>query len=75
VCSANTPVHDRHPTVTITIERHWDRCTFPVNGRDDLVVDLVWGVTTYETENAAVGAAQLAVRALQRARAGPAAAN
>jgi hypothetical protein len=59
----------------MTIEPHWDGCTFPVNGRDDLVVDLVWEVTTYETENAALEAAQLAVRALQRAGTGPAAAN
>ena len=61
--------------VTITIERRWDGYTFLVNGRDDLVADPVWGVTTYETAHAALEAAHLAVRALQRAGTGRAAAN
>jgi len=53
--------------VEITIERRWGGYTFLVNGRDDVVVDPVWGVTTYGTEQAALEAAVAAVRALQRA--------
>jgi len=40
--------------VRITIERRWEGYTFLVNGRDDLVTDPVWGVTTFETEHAAL---------------------
>jgi hypothetical protein len=53
--------------VTITIERRWDGYTFLVNGRDDLVVDPVWGVTTFESERAAFDAAVALVRAMQQA--------
>ena len=53
--------------VEITIERCWGGYTFLVNGRDDVVVDPVWGVTTFGTEQAAWDAAIQVVRALQRA--------
>jgi len=53
--------------VRITIERRWDGYTFLVNGRDDLVTDPDWGVTTFHSEDAAFEAAVLVVRALQRA--------
>ena len=56
--------------VRITIERRWDGYTFLVNGRDDLVADPDWGVTTFETEHAAFEAAVRVVRALQRAGTG-----
>jgi hypothetical protein len=53
--------------VQITIERRWGGYTFLVNGRDDVVVDPEWGVTTFGSERAALEAAVLVVRALQRA--------
>jgi hypothetical protein len=53
--------------VRITIERRWDGYTFLVNGRDDLVADPEWGVTTYGTERAAFDAAVALVLAIQRA--------
>lgn len=53
--------------VRITIERRWDGYTFLVNGRDDVVADPVWGIITYQTVDAALEAARLAVKALQRA--------
>ncbi|HEX9632506.1 MAG TPA: hypothetical protein VGA02_08560 [Gemmatimonadales bacterium] len=53
--------------VEITIERRWGGYTFLVNGRDDVVMDPEWGVTTFDTERAAFEAAVLIVRALQRA--------
>jgi hypothetical protein len=53
--------------VEITIERRWGGYTFLVNGRDDVVADPEWGVTTFGSERAALEAAVLIVRALQRA--------
>jgi len=55
------------PMVEITIERRWGGYTFLLNGRDDVVVDPVWGVTTFDTEDAAREVAALVVRALLRA--------
>jgi hypothetical protein len=55
------------PMVEITIERRWGGYTFLLNGRDDVVVDPVWGVTTFDTEDAAREVASLVVRALLRA--------
>lgn len=55
------------PMVQITIERRWGGYTFLVNGRDDVVVDPEWGVTTFGTERAAFEAAVAVVRALRRA--------
>jgi hypothetical protein len=52
--------------VEITIERRWGGYTFLVNGRDDVVVDPEWGVTTFGTEQAALEAAMLVVMALTR---------
>lgn len=56
--------------VEITIERRWGGYTFLLNGRDDVVVDPVWGVTTFDTEDAAREVATLVVRALLRAGTG-----
>lgn len=70
VTAPERPARYRDAMVTITIERRWDGYTFLVNGRDDVVRDPVWGVTTYETEHAALEAAQQAVRALERAGTG-----
>lgn len=53
--------------VQITIKRRWGGYTFLVNGRDDVVVDPEWGVTTFGSERAALEAAVLIVRALLRA--------
>jgi hypothetical protein len=47
--------------VQITIERRWGGYTFLVNGRDDVVVDPEWGVTTFGSERAALEAAVLVV--------------
>jgi len=52
--------------VEITIERRWGGYTFLVNGRDDVVVDPEWGVTTFGTEQAALEAAMMVVLALTR---------
>jgi hypothetical protein len=56
--------------VEITIERRWGGYTFLLNGRDDVVVDPVWGVTTFDSEDAAREVAALVVRALLRAGTG-----
>lgn len=52
--------------VEITIERRWGGYTFLLNGRDDVVVDPEWGVTTFGTEQAALEAAMMVVLALTR---------
>jgi hypothetical protein len=52
--------------VEITIERRWGGYTFLVNGRDDMVTDPEWGVTTFGTEQAALETAVLIVLALKR---------
>jgi hypothetical protein len=52
--------------VEITIERRWGGFTFLVNGRDDIVMDPDWGVTTFGTEEAALEAAMLMVLVLTR---------
>jgi hypothetical protein len=54
--------------VEITIERRWGGYIFLVNGRDDMVMDPVWGVTTFGTEQAALETAVRIVLALQKAR-------
>jgi hypothetical protein len=52
--------------VEITIERRWGGYIFLVNGRDDIVMDPEWGVTTFGTEAAALEAAMLMVLVLTR---------
>jgi hypothetical protein len=53
--------------VEITIARRWGGYTFLLNGRDDVVADPEWGVTTFGTEAAALEVAIQVVRALQQA--------
>lgn len=56
--------------VRITIERRWDGYTFLINGRDDVVADPEWGVTTFDTEHHALETAVQVVLALKRAGTG-----
>lgn len=51
--------------VEITILRLRDGYTFLLNGRDDVVVDPTWGVTTFPSARAAREAAERVVRALR----------